>query len=89
MRETFFQNQCIAGLKKQFGNEYPDVLFDPTLKVMHDEIVKPTNWRINSDGLTMIFGEYVITSHADPVDPITIPWNGLRPYLQSGFVVPQ
>ena len=46
-------------------------------------------WQINQYGLTIDFLPYQEMCIGCGLDPITIPWHHLKPYLRASFVVPQ
>jgi len=46
-------------------------------------------WLIGPDGLTIVFLPYGLVCDGCGLDPITIPWAELKPYLNATFVVPQ
>ena len=83
--------QRVVGAQLTEGQE-PEVAKE-TLANLHNAlveiIVRPGNWQLDSDGLTIPFQPYAVACYACTPSPVTIPWAELRTYLQPGFVIPK
>jgi len=58
-------------------------------KTLHAIVTNPANWRIDSDGITVIWQKYAVACYACTPEPTTIPWNTLKSSLNPSFVVPK
>jgi uncharacterized protein YecT (DUF1311 family) len=77
-------------LDADLGQSYE--LFSPPgemQKTLQSIVTKPANWRLDSSGITVIWQKYAVACYACTPEPTNIPWNTLKPYLNSTFVVPR
>jgi uncharacterized protein len=58
-------------------------------KAVHRVVENPSNWRIDSDGLTILFPEYSVACYACTPQPFTVGWNEMKPLMRDGFEVPR
>jgi uncharacterized protein len=57
-------------------------------KTVHNIVVNTGAWHIDEQGLTITFQQYELGGR-NPPEPFTLAWADLKPYLQSGFVLPK
>lgn len=92
--DLFLQKQCDQYLHQQLdaelGRSYDSVQVPGDMaKTLHGIVIEPENWQLDSKGLTIIFQDYAVACHACRPPPVTIPWQDLEPFLQTGFVIPK
>jgi len=83
--ERIIEARCSKELQELDADRLADDWEEALPKVVLDS----RNWRLNVEGLTMVFPEYAVGGHVAPVSPLTIPWATLRPLLQSSFTIPE
>jgi len=86
--EQFLASQCDEAARAQLGDEYADN--PPPGKIpdaMFGIVSNPRSWKIDSEGITIVFGPYEIGCHACTPNPVTIPWRALRRFLTAEFAV--
>lgn len=86
--EQFLASQCDEAARAQLGEDYADN--PPPGKIpdaMFGIVSNPRSWKIDSEGITIMFSPYEIGCHACTPNPVTIPWSALRPFLTSEFAV--
>jgi uncharacterized protein YecT (DUF1311 family) len=81
------QASCVSALHKQLGNLPDDYADGRFAQKLHEVIVRPRNWRLAGQGLTIIFQPYSVSDYADPADPVTIQWAALKPFLREPGLV--
>jgi uncharacterized protein YecT (DUF1311 family) len=84
--EQFLASQCDEAARAQLGEDYADN--PPPGKIpdaMFGIVSNPRSWKIDSEGITIVFSPYEIGCHACTPNPVTIPWSALRPFLTSEF----
>jgi hypothetical protein len=80
------ESRCDADLRQQLGDEYDNNPPPGTIPDALKEIVlNPQNWRLDSDGLNVVFQQYAIACYACTPRPVSIPWTDLKPILNSAF----
>jgi hypothetical protein len=80
------ESKCDADLRQQLGDEYDNNPPPNTIPDALKEIVlNPQNWRLDSDGLNVVFRQYAIACYACTPRPVSIPWTDLKPILNSAF----
>lgn len=88
--DQIIQERCYKTLIRELGNAIdsyhgPDMLPG----ILHEIILDPENWQLDSNGLTIIFQDYAVAPRAAHPSPVTISWVALQPYLQTRFVIPE
>jgi uncharacterized protein YecT (DUF1311 family) len=58
-------------------------------KELQGLVTNPGDWKLEPAGFSIFFQPYQVACYACTPEPLTIPWSDLKPYLQSGFVLPQ
>ncbi len=84
--EQLLASQCDEAARAQLGDMYADN--PPPGKIpdaMFGIVSNPHSWKIDSDGITVVFGPYEIGCHACTPNPVTISWSALRPFLTPRF----
>ena len=79
--------RCMAGLVKQFGKD--GLINDNPAGTVAEVTASVKNWGLTATGLVISFPEYTVSPRAAPADDVTVPWSVLKPYLATGFVMPQ
>lgn len=59
------------------------------LQTLHKIVSDPRNWKLDSKGLTIVFQDYAVASRAAHPDPVTVPWEDLKPLMRPDFVIPK
>ena len=75
------QERCAKALQQQLGKG----LEDGWQKELHRIILDSHNWRLDSEGLTVILYDESISPHAAPANPVKVSWTALKLFLQSGW----
>jgi uncharacterized protein YecT (DUF1311 family) len=86
--EQLLASQCDEAAREQLGDAYAD---DPPPGKIPDAmfgiVSSPHSWKIDGDGITVVFAPYEIGCHACTPNPVTVPWSALRPFLTPKFAV--
>jgi uncharacterized protein YecT (DUF1311 family) len=86
--EHFLAAQCDKAARAQLGYMYADDLPPGEIpKKMFGIVSDPHSWQIDSKGITIAFVPDEIGCHACTPNPITIPWNAVKPFLTTEFAV--
>ena len=82
---------CNKDLQMQLGEDYQKTRqpSDMMSKELNAIIANPHNWKLDGEGLSIMFGRYSVSCYACPVIPVTVPWETLQPFLQKRFVIPE
>jgi len=75
------QERCAKALQQQLGKG----LEDGWQKELHRIILDSHNWKLDSEGLTVILDDESMSPHAAPANPVKVPWTALKLFLQSGW----
>ncbi len=75
------QERCAKALQQQLG----EGLQAGWQKELQRIILDSHNWKLDSEGLTVILDDESISPHAAPANPVKFPWTSLKPFLQSGW----
>jgi uncharacterized protein YecT (DUF1311 family) len=84
--EQFLASQCDEAARAQLGEDYADN--PPPGKIpdaMFGIVSNPRSWKIDSEGITIVFSTFEIGCHACTPNPVTIPWGALRTFLTPEF----
>jgi uncharacterized protein YecT (DUF1311 family) len=93
--DAVLQQICDRDLHKKldgadgYGGSY-DSFMQPGLiqKTLHDIVMNPENWRVDKDGVAIIYQTYAVASRVATPEPTEIPWSELKPYLNLNFAIP-
>jgi uncharacterized protein len=87
--EKIVSTACRASLRKQVGADYASYAAGDFASTLSKLIRNPANWTLDDKGLSISFPEYSVTPRVEPVDPVTVSWTALQPYLSKGFAIPR
>ena len=74
------QERCSKALQQQLGKG----LEDGWQQELHRIIGDSRNWKLDSEGLTLILDDGSMSPHAAPANPVKVSWTALKPFLLSG-----
>jgi uncharacterized protein len=73
------QERCAKALQQQLG----EGLEDGWQKQLQRIVLDSRNWKLDSEGLTVILDDESMSPHAAPANPVKVPWAALKLFLQS------
>ena len=90
--DQMLQKRCDQYLHKALdtdGESYESFYPGQMTKILHEIVIDPKNWQIDSSGITIVFQPYAVACYACTPSPVTISWKDLKPFLQPSFEIPK